>query len=251
MFVYTSYDGDLISKIDTFIAFVLSKGFIPLNPTKMLGYYDSTIAHSNSKKEAMIDCLAIENLADEFWIFLDNNSFELPEGVLMELIYWINNDKGNIRVFHVSDVHEELFNKNEKNRSENIVDKLELIKKLNNEKIEELSEHLSNELYLRKTIFIDIEDKYYKYIDWIKIYSFSQNFVPIDIKSVISDFFLNKYLSNDEYASILEKLKGKVDDYVKITEYNSGNNFWSLKDANVPKYTSSSWALTKTEQLKG
>ncbi|WP_129045283.1 hypothetical protein [Companilactobacillus metriopterae] len=251
MLVYTSYDGDLITKIDNFIAFALYHGYTPLNPTKLLGYYISTVAHGNSKKSALEDCISVEQLADEFWLFVDSDEIqELPEGVIMELIFWVHNNNGPVRIIKTSDVDDVLL----KNISSVDIDKFqvnptEYFSSFNQQKVLEIANKEIKINDLRETVFIDLKNKYSKYIDWIKLYAFSKKLVPIDVSSAISELMINTYSKRAEIG-IEDEIKTKVSNVVKITEYESGENLWSLKEAGVPKFSDNSWAITDSERTK-
>ncbi|MCW1269561.1 hypothetical protein MXD94_10980, partial [Staphylococcus aureus] len=86
--IYTSYDGDNILLIDSFIKLVIDFKYIPINPTKSLGYYISTSIHDNDKGECLRDCLSLEMICDELWVFIDNNKY-IPEGVRLEIASWL------------------------------------------------------------------------------------------------------------------------------------------------------------------
>ena len=86
--IYTSYDGDNIPLIDSFIKLVIDFKYIPINPTKSLGYYISTSIHDNDKGECLRDCLSLEMICDELWVFIDNNKY-IPEGVRLEIATWL------------------------------------------------------------------------------------------------------------------------------------------------------------------
>lgn len=249
MLVYTSYDGDLIPEIESFIAFVLTQGKIPLNPTKLLGYYISTIAHKNQKVGAMLDCISIELLADEFWIFVEDtdlpDAYQIPEGVQMELFYWITYKHGPVRMFSMSQVRQCI-----KDNSKLNLDSFELnVDELNNIQISsELKIDMVPLNELRKPILINIKERHHKYIDWVKLYTFNHNLVPIDIRSIMNGLLF--ILFNDlDMKTIENEIKQKEINEIHITEFEDDVNKWSLKSAGVPKYISKSWALTDRERL--
>ncbi|MDL2272977.1 hypothetical protein LJC34_00235 [Oscillospiraceae bacterium OttesenSCG-928-G22] len=85
--VYTSFDGDYMSFLHHMLIFCKANGYIAINPEASLGYYVSTTTHGNSKVPVMLDCIAMELLCDEMWVFnpLHNH---IPEGVLAEMMIW-------------------------------------------------------------------------------------------------------------------------------------------------------------------
>lgn len=252
MVIYTSYDGDLIPNIDLFIAFVLTEGGIPLNPTKLLGYYTSTIAHKNSKRLALEDCISIELIADELWLFLDGYSSlcNLAEGVILELLYWEKYKGGKIRIFTLNEVLE-FMNKKKSNIdiNEKDYDINKILKNIDKSKLAELQLLMTKKEDLRPPVYINIVEEHHKYIDWVKLLVFRNSYVPIDVKSEITNFVAKEY-SKLNLNQIEEIIKSKVDKSISIDEYTSRNNKWSLELAGVPKYIEKKWALTNSERTK-
>lgn len=114
--VYTSFDGDDMIYIDCMRSFVMQCKLLPINPEHALGYYVSTSTHGNSKREVMKDCLSLMLFSDEMWIFSRDNELRidcLSEGVIAELLAWINNKSKKARFIAVREMMEELSGKQE------------------------------------------------------------------------------------------------------------------------------------------
>lgn len=85
--VYTSFDGDYMHYLHYMQEYSMQKGYVPINPEAALGYYVSTVSHSDEKIPVMMDCIKTELLCDYMWIF-NPCSGHVPEGVLAELMIW-------------------------------------------------------------------------------------------------------------------------------------------------------------------
>ncbi|HFV7615066.1 TPA: hypothetical protein ACU2GF_001151 [Staphylococcus aureus] len=112
--IYTSYDGDNIPLIDSFIKLVIDFKYVPINPTKSLGYYISTSIHDNDKGECLKDCLSLEMICDELWVFIDNNKY-IPEGVRLEIATWLKYKSSPVKYISIpsllenSSINDDLF----------------------------------------------------------------------------------------------------------------------------------------------
>jgi len=242
MLVYTAYDGDLTPKIDEFIAFALLHQAIPMNPTKLLGYYLSTIAHDNQKKEAMLDCISIALSADEFWIFIeDEDKLLLAEGVQMELMYWMKYKGGPVRVFPIKVLQQTIYQKTALELDRYLLTEDAVVDLKNINKITLAGDELIAQNDLRPLIYIDIAQKHHKYIDWVKLYAFKNQWVPVDLKSVLTNFMMANFDRN--WGTIEEEVKTRITNQVQITSINSEAGTWSLKEMGVPKYSTTHWVL--------
>jgi hypothetical protein len=255
--IYTSYDGDNIIYIDQIREFVIRHNQICLNPTHALGYYISTVAHKNSKLLAMQDCCAIENMADEFWLFTNTEEVilsALPEGVLIELLFWLETKESTtrIRIFDIQKVIDIL--KSEKLAywgNELYLDDQLLSNALDTNLYIEIKNRVNELIKLRPTVFLDLDLKHIKYIDWIKLSVFETGFVPIVPHNLAPKPLYDAYGLDKLYSLSISLLKNRSEKYWNIVEHNEGNNVnvKSLKEMKVPKYINKDWALTTREVI--
>lgn len=91
--VYTAFDGDHFHLLQNMRKCVLSNNRFPANPESVLGYKNIVSRYQN-KYGVLMDDLAILQSCDELWVFTDygtslNDILELPEGVLVEIAFFL------------------------------------------------------------------------------------------------------------------------------------------------------------------
>ena len=117
--VYISSGGKYYKYVDFILAFVYKMGYVPVHPILNLNYYISTIAHDYDKGEIVKDCFSLIDGCDELWVideatpnFGDEKHIlgskpitSFPEGVLMEIYYWLTTRPNQpIRFFTWQDI---------------------------------------------------------------------------------------------------------------------------------------------------
>lgn len=251
--IYTSYDGDNIHLIELFISFVLNTGNIPINPTNNLGYYLSTTYYKNNKFECVKDCVSLELICDELWIFANNDGQQLPEGVIFEFLEWQINKGTNVKIIPINVVKRFLYSKNDLSLEDFDFSCNEVYQQLNRKKCEELEQTILRREQLRRVLLLELDDKYFKYADWVKQKAFEEGYVPLITCVTVPTYKLIECQAPapaHEYYSII---RSKVSDFRKVVEYGGGESnhsyesIWTLQYCNIPKYISENWAMTETE----
>ncbi|MCS1352714.1 hypothetical protein [Mechercharimyces sp. CAU 1602] len=254
--VYTSFDGDNMLYIDMFRDFVIMKGRISLNPTHALGYYVSTVEHNNNKKNAMQDCCSIELLCDEFWVFDEAGSGainDLPEGVILELLVWLKNKKNpSIRFLSIDAIVKALSNRDFSYEGElkRVTEDL-IQKELENIYFNDILKHLPDFNALRRPVFIDLPSSKFKYVDWVKAYTFRKQRVPIVPQSIIPFSVYQVLGKTEQYINDITVLLERVNDKWIVREFDEASEEFqtiTYKEVGIPKYRNSKeWALTSRE----
>lgn len=254
--IYTAYDGDLSPYSQSFRAFVQQKGQISVNPTICLNYYLSTIARNNSKRAGMLDCLALKLLCDEMWIFVKELSdlANLPEGVLLELLSFKNKCE-KIQVFLLDDILKFLqkISSDCDGRAYTVAD----ILKINNPtKIAECTAfYEDHQESLPKTVCIDMDEVHVKYADWIKLYAFSQNLVPILLEDINPVQYQRMIGNSEQQDEDLKRMINRNEFRWFIVEEKEALHadvytFVTLEECRVPKYVNKEWAITTGERVQ-
>jgi|GEM_PF-3482776 len=117
--VYISSGGKYYKYVDFILAFVYKMGYVPVHPILNLNYYVSTIAHNYDKGEIVRDCFSLIDGCNELWVIdeavpdfgenpkhgLNKQLSTFPEGVLMEIYYWLKTRPNDpIRFFTWQDI---------------------------------------------------------------------------------------------------------------------------------------------------
>lgn len=71
----------------------------------------STTYYENNKFECVKDCVSLELICDELWIFSDNENHQLPEGVIFEFLEWKANKGSNVKIIPI-DIVKKFFQGN-------------------------------------------------------------------------------------------------------------------------------------------
>lgn len=92
--VYTAFDGDHQQLSPLMRLACLKEGKVPVNPDSVLEYKETALARQ-SKRDVLMDDLAILYRCDQLWIFTDlepdiSKLSNLAEGVLVELLFFLN-----------------------------------------------------------------------------------------------------------------------------------------------------------------
>lgn len=183
--VYTSFDGDLMNYIDCMRELAVKNGFISINPEHALGYYLCTRAHNNSKSEVMKDCLSLTMIADEFWVFSENEDTALgtfPEGVLIEILLWVRQKGLPIKVFSIPQTVSSLKYSSSINYHGKpiVVEEVDLKNMSDNRYFHEISAFLDKATpTLRPVVFVDIRNEDFKYVDWVRSRAYEVGKIPI------------------------------------------------------------------------
>lgn len=91
--VYTAFDGDHFALAAEMRRYTLANGGVPVNPESVLGYFE-TVEARLSKRNVLLDDLALLRRCDQLWIFSDAPQSlgglpKLSEGVLIELCFFL------------------------------------------------------------------------------------------------------------------------------------------------------------------
>ena len=206
--IYTSFDGDYLDYINHMTYVALEAGCTPVNPECALGYYVSTVSHNGKKTDTMQDCIALELLCDELWLFLENPTdvFLYPEGIIGEMLAWIKAKKlTGIRIYGEEMIkafttltslksspseNVNILTANLKYDTLRIKELLQDIDKntisdLNNRLIERILDNRREVIYA-STNFYDI-----KYSDWLRSYCYRNNQVAIVPSQLMNSFVLD------------------------------------------------------------
>lgn len=246
--VYTSFDGDYLDYINHMTYVALEAGCTPINPECALGYYVSTITHSGKKVETMQDCIALELLCDELWLFLENpaDAANYPEGVVGEMLAWIREKRLNgIRIYG-----EEMIKafttltslKSKPSEKANILNvhlkyntlKIEnLLKAINHDIIEDLNERLVNNIFENRRKVVYAATNFYdiKYSDWLRAYCYQHNQVAIVPSQLMNSFVLDVVYKDNIIPYYLQdrlSLLSKVDTIYFIKKPSPIKNIYSI-----------------------
>lgn len=246
--VYTSFDGDYLDYINHMAYVALEAGCTPINPECALGYYVSTVTHSGEKVETMQDCIALELLCDELWLFLENptDAVNYPEGVIGEMMAWIREKKKNgIRIYG-----EEMIKafttltslKSNLSEKANILNahlkyntlKVEkLLKEVNYDIIEDLNERLVNNIFENRRKVVYAATNFYdiKYSDWLRAYCYQRNQVAIVPSQLMNSFVLDVVYKDNIIPYYLQdrlSLLSKVDTIYFIKKPSPVENIYSI-----------------------
>lgn len=246
--VYTSFDGDYLDYINHMAYITMKAGFTPINPECALGYYVSTHTHEGKKVDTMQDCIALELLCDELWLFLENPSDfnTLPEGVVAEMISWIDNKKTkDMRVYNDEIIkafttlttitgglekRQDVLSSDLKFLELNIKN---ILDKMNIQFINDIRSRLTDKIKMQKrevvyasTNFFDI-----KYSDWLRAYCYRNNRVAIVPSQLLNSFVLNVVYENSIIQSYLIdrlSLLRKVNTIYFITKPKDKSQIYSI-----------------------
>lgn len=272
--IYTSFDGDYMYYLDFMLNYVLAQKCLPINPESSLGYYVSTTTHKGNKIPVMIDCINLELLCDNMWIFNPNNSY-IPEGVLAEIMIWAKRKRTPISIIQCFPTHfppyidkKEIVRKYKTHE-----DCLSYIRSRNEKDQKEIRTKLFDNLTLPLTGYIIANIRNLKHIDWAREYCYEHIITPICPHTILPCIHYYANLSStEEYLYDRLTLLGKAQCVLlfvnssKIEEELSYLDNYSLcellyaikylkkdvylvgwNDAKVPKYQNSQWALTSSE----
>lgn len=279
--VYTSFDGDYMNYLHHMQEYSMMREFTPINPEAALGYYVSTVSHHGKKVPVMMDCIKTELLCDYLWIF-NPHSGHISEGVLAELMIWINEKKTDVSII---DFFSEHINQIDTYGSFHVKtlnhdDILSLLKKRTEDEIWEINEKLLipyQKLKLENAYIIS-NFKNYKHIDWARNFCYLRHLAPVCSQTLLPYYLYNnpKY-GNRKY--IIDRLnilrrsdnillflnKNKLEDELQnldefslceiyyIIKYmpNKSFNIVGWDEALVPKYSNKKeWALTSIESTE-
>ena len=249
--VYTSFDGDYLDYINHMTYIALLSGCTPINPECALGYFVSTHFHNGEKTETMQDCIALELICDEVWLFFQNpkevNSY--PEGIVAELLAWVK-EKGvnssTIRTYS-ADMLKAFTNLTRINYDEDdpICDILsgsyqydnlslyKLLEQLKGETKADIEKTLLRKVFKNKrrvvyaaTNFFDI-----KYSDWLRSFCYQHNMVAIIPSQLMNSFVLNIVYREDLIENyLLDRLSllNKVDTIYFVRKPYEEQNIYSI-----------------------
>ncbi len=246
--VYTSFDGDYLDYINHMAYITLKAGFTPINPECALGYYVSTHTHKGKKVDTMQDCIALELLCDELWLFLENPTDfnSLPEGVVAEMISWIDNKPTkDMRVYNdelikafttLTTLTGGLNKKQDIISSEfnflelNIQD---ILKRMDEQFVNDIHIRLTDKIKTKRREVVYASTNFYdiKYSDWLRSYCYRTNKVAIVPSQLLNSFVLNIAYGNSIIQSyLLDRLSllRKVNTIYFITKPGNKSETYSI-----------------------
>lgn len=277
---YTSFDGDYMPFLSNILTYTMTNGFLPINPEAALGYYVSTTTHQGDKVSVMKDCLCEELLCDELWVF-NPTSEHMPEGVVAEIMAWKAKKGTSIRKIPFFDgfslnveVHQVDAALNDYVMTPTEISSY--LEQCNPDDIGDISRKLFDATGIPKPSYVVANFCNYKHIDWARAYCY-QNFVcPVSPQNILPySFYAADRTTSGKLQHMIDRLTlmDRCDELLWFT--NTKNLKYELKnldvfsctelfywytvcgpasikivdwaEAGVPKYKSTSWALTKTE----
>jgi len=182
--VYTAFDGDHFHVLQNMRKYVLNTGLVPANPESILGYKNVVTKHQH-KRGVLIDDLSILKHCNELWIFTDleptiDNVKNLPEGVLIELTYFLKRkSKSFVNFVPLSEL---LRGKKRLNKKfEFSFERIE--KELANTKKSQVLEMANNNYKidheLKKFRFFISDPLDYKYSEWLRDIRLKHDEIPL------------------------------------------------------------------------
>ena len=226
----------------------LKAGFTPINPECALGYYVSTFTHGGEKTDTMQDCIALELLCDELWLFLENpgdfNSF--PEGVVAEMISWTENKKtSDMRIYNNEMIKAfttlTTINGGARNKKNILTSKMKffelniqsILNKIEPRFISDIQNKLTDKIKAgrRKVIYASTNFFDIKYSDWLRAYCYRNGKVAIVPSQLLNSFVLNAVYGDSiiqEYLLDRLSLLSKVDSIYFITKPINKSNTYSI-----------------------
>jgi hypothetical protein len=193
--VYTSFDGDNMPFMWDMCEYVLKQNRIPVNPEAALGYYVSTVSLGGVKENVMADCLTLELLADEMWIF-DNPKKTLAEGVIAEIILF-NEIKGKgvkfVDGIDTKKTKETVLNPEQTKKWISMQDET---------LVADLRTKMLNRYNKNKSAYLIFNSKNFKHADWARAYCYKNLLCPLSPQNILPSHLYrtagaeNKYLSD-------------------------------------------------------
>jgi len=256
---------------------VKNLGYIPVNPEAALGYYVSTTTHGGSKIQVMNDCIKIELLCDEMWIFNPVGG-HIPEGVLAEMMVWLKHHKGEIKVIPFFDQYQ-ISSKISTGSNATLMactDIAAYIQSRKTKDVQEIQKKLFENVDSIKNAYVVANFFNNKHIDWARAYCYKNSLCPVSPQNILpfslyidvtgkldEEYMLDRLTLLDHcekmvWFSNLDNIDHELSNLDKfscteihywITYKNSADISkvnWAL--AGVPKYIKNNqWALTTTE----
>lgn len=279
---YTSFDGDYMPFLSNMLTYTMTNGYLPINPESALGYYVSTTTHQGNKIQVMKDCLCVELLCDEMWVFSPVNG-HMPEGVVAEIMAWENHKGTSIRIIpFFSDYRVDVeISKPDRVLDRYVIPPLEIsryLKDCNQNDIEDIRNKLfAPEAIIPSPAYVVANFYNYKHIDWARSYCYQQSVCPVSPQNIIPYFLYTRDNKGDFELSYMVDRLTLMDKCKELLWFTNTKNLdneletldvfsctellywytvygpesikivdWSI--AGVPKYQdNSNWALTRTE----
>lgn len=279
---YTSFDGDYMPFLSNMLTYTMTNGYLPINPESALGYYVSTTTHQGNKIQVMKDCLCVELLCDEMWVFSPING-HMPEGVVAEIMAWEDHKGTSIKIIpFFNDYRVDMeISKPDRMLDRYVMSPLDISCYLKDRNQNDL-EDIRNKLFEPETIipspsYVVANFYNYKHIDWARSYCYQQGVCPVSPQNIIPYFLYTRDNKGDfELSYMIDRLTlmDKCKELLWFTNTKNLDNeletldvfsctellYWytvhgseSIKIvdwsiAGVPKYQdNSNWALTRTE----
>ena len=268
--VYTSFDGDDMHYLHDICKTVIEQGKIPLNPESALGYYVSTVMLGGVKQKVMTDCLTLELMADELYVYRNDN-VDISEGIIAEMMLWNIIKKNGFSFIHdvrnLDKAYMESLDYDQLTewvKSQDSVLKQELFHNL-------LDEYVSQN---HKRAYIVANFKNFKHIDWARAYCYENGVCPISPQNILP-FSKYRNLKKDYLEARLELLSRVDEVYLFMDRFNQTEELEKLDEfslaelyylekyckkpfsiigwdqAKVPKYDKGKkWSLTTKEDIR-
>ena len=215
--VYTSFNGDFLDYINHMVYVALKMGYTPINPECALGYYLSTITHNANKVETMIDCISLELICDELWLFLESPSEadSYPEGVAAEIMAWVDSKPDanmSMRVFSdeivksfntiatIRDNATHIYDFSADNAKYDEVNVSNVIAGFESGYYRELFDILVDKVKTEKRKCYYISTDFYdiKYSDWVRRYLYERKVTGIIPSQLLNSFVVNFAYKDDD-----------------------------------------------------
>ena len=182
--VYTAFDGDHFGLAPQMRHSAMGAGYAPANPESILGYKQAVDAHQ-SKKEVLLDDLAVVQRSDALWVFTDVDptptsvAAGLAEGAVLELLWFLKSRPG-LPVHFVPT--SSLFGQGVENaryRADLHETELALHQSGLSEIVRLVAAVLNGESRLRPIVYFLHDPLDGKYVDWLRAGAYARSHVPI------------------------------------------------------------------------
>lgn len=273
--VYTSFDGDLLSYSEIMKQLVLRRNLTPLNPESALGTYLVVNHYKGNKVEIIRDCISLLSRCDHFWVISNLNVvkaknllMQLPEGVVIEAMYWMKYIKPKISVLDLNDSRR-LTSITYNSDFENFF--------LNDQWINIGTFVKRKAKQLKRAVYLLAGEKHSKHADWMRKTAYVNKAVPLCPYTLINmgtltlayrDNPLKRMLARISMSCIadevwifspfsdvvLDKFETDllIELYITLRFYPSkSQKHISFSEAEVPKYVNKQkWSITTRERFE-
>lgn len=283
---YICFDGDDMLEIEFMRMAAHKLKCTPFHPEFILGYYVS-LRTLLTKINVMKCCLSIATSCDMLTVYSDPECINrLSEGILAEIMAFRHaNPNGTIRLFDKNTFNGRLHKYTYSKLSQKIINHNGefwdgLIRSYPSSQIKDLNRNLLQSFWGEggyPPVYIAIASRDAKHLDWARELAFKQGKVPLNQGAAFGKYLFHLAHSGDLDSKLVDiknlmdmssemwlfhELEANgynfedipfdliVELYLWLVYFNKPIRFVSWIDAEVPKYTDISWALTDKERVQ-